>query len=108
MGLSTHQSQIVVEEFLESADGPELRDYRCYTFDGVVKAMNVCSAPHRSRNENSFAIRLEGIHADQIQGAAARDSMERPANLKELVATAEKFGKGLDFVRIDLYHTRAV
>jgi len=98
--------KIVVEEFLESADGPELRDYRCYTFDGVVKAMNVCSAPHRSRNENFFCDPdWKEFTLTKYKERRPATPMERPANLKELVATAEKLGKGLDFVRIDLYHT---
>jgi len=96
--------QILVEEKLHSALGGELRDYRFYTFDGVVKAINVGSATYRKHRQNVFLdCQWQPIPLTRYKERLPEPLPPRPPRLEQMIAAAERLGDGLDFVRIDLY-----
>lgn len=98
--------RIIVEETLESADGGELKDYRLYTFDGVVKAINVGSPGYRRRNENVFLdAAWNEIRLSEYQERLPDPRPARPDSLPRMIEAAGRLGRGIDFVRIDLYDT---
>ena len=98
--------RIVVEELLQSANGSELFDYRFYTFDGHVRAINVGAPSYRRGHVNAFFrpdwSLFELTHYSEPLPARLP---ERPALLPEMLAAAERLGRDLDFVRIDMYQT---
>jgi hypothetical protein len=98
--------RIVVEEILQPAAGTELLDYRFYTFDGQVCAINV-GAPSFRRDHLNVFFRPDWTRFELSRYTEKLPDMppERPALLAEMVAAAERLGRGLDFVRIDLYQT---
>jgi len=97
---------IVVEETLVSADGGELKDYRLYTFDGAVKAINVGSPGYRRRGENIFLdAEWREIPLTRYQERLPDPRPPRPAALPRMVEAAGRLGRGIDFVRVDLYDT---
>ena len=98
--------RIVVEELLVSKDNKALKDYRMYTFHGVVKAINVGSAIFRRDSENAFFDRSWKEFKLTTYKETRPDSLpEMPASLGEMIDVAQKLGDEIDFARIDLYDT---
>jgi hypothetical protein len=100
------QPRILAEEMLQSETGGELMDYRFYVFHGVVRAINVGSASYRRNHENVF------LSPDWLPFQLTRYKERipdllpaRPDGLNEMVQAAERLGRGLDFVRVDLYQS---
>lgn len=98
--------RIIVEELLTSEDKKELKDYRMYTFDGVVKAINVGSGLFRNNGENVFF----DPNWQEFKLTSYREKLPeplpvKPASLKEMIEVAQCMGKEIDFARIDLYCT---
>ncbi|MEO6907729.1 MAG: ATP-grasp fold amidoligase family protein [Abditibacteriaceae bacterium] len=98
--------KIIVEKLLFSRDNQPLYDYRFYTFEGVVKAINMGSPLFRKHTKNIFfdaewnefpLTRYMEARPDQIP--------KMPDCLPEMLGLAKKLGEGIDFVRIDLYDT---
>ncbi len=98
---------IMVEElFSPQYAGEELLDYKVYTFNGVAKVINILGPTIRKKNEN---VLLDPNWQEYI---LIHDKYNRPStlprkpdNLKEIIDSAEKLGKGIDFVRVDFYNT---
>ena len=97
--------RIIVEELLMPRVGDVLIDYRCFTFNGKVIAINEDSPLHNM---------VEGVFVDanwqpfDIPKHIEKPPVpfpERPETLDEIVAAAETLGQGLDFARIDIYDT---
>jgi len=100
------EPQIMVEKALEQCGGGELIDYRCFTFEGKVKAVYVDSP--------TASVNLQRRFVDpnwkefSINNPKAKTSPvlpERPQNFAEIIQTAEKLASDMDFVRVDLYDT---
>jgi hypothetical protein len=101
---------IFVEERLQQAAGGELLDYRFFTFDGVVQMIGVGSATYRRNGENVFFTPdWKPIALTQYRERLPDPLPSPPSRLAEMIAAAERLGKGIDFVRVDLYDsTRGV
>jgi hypothetical protein len=100
------QPRICVEELLVPRTGTTLKDYRLYTFYGVVKAINVGAAIYRRTHENAFF----DAEWNEIPLTVYREKRpdplpEKPAGLGEMIEAARRLGENLDFSRIDLYDT---
>lgn len=101
------QPKIIIEELLVPKEGADLKDYRFYTFQGTVKAINVGSPNFRRDHLNAFfdpewSLIPLSRYAESLPSPLPR----RPECLGEMLAAAEQLGKGIDFVRVDLYDTR--
>ncbi|MBI5944543.1 MAG: hypothetical protein HY864_09255 [Chloroflexi bacterium] len=98
--------KIVIEEVLEQKGGGALVDYRCFTFNGSVKAVQVSSPELKSRNSNMFVDEnWKELKLTVYRESAPNPPLERPDNFDEVIRAAERLGAGLDFVRVDLYNT---
>lgn len=98
--------QIIVEEFLTPRQGSELHDYRMYTFDGVVKAINVGSPSYRRDNLNAFFYPdWTLIPLSHSLEELPHELPARPERLNELITAASRIGGEIDFARVDLYDT---
>jgi hypothetical protein len=96
---------IVVEEKLEPHDGVALIDYRCFVFDGVVKVINQDSPMYDMKTNLFVDANWQPFDLPQHYEKLPDPLPEKPQNLCEIVKTAERLGKGLDFVRVDLFNT---
>ncbi|OQY32276.1 MAG: hypothetical protein B6I38_04855 [Anaerolineaceae bacterium 4572_5.1] len=98
--------KIIVEELLVSKDNKALRDYKLYTFQGVVKAIAVRSAIYRKNGENViFDPDWKEIKLTTYRDRRPDVIPEKPAMLGEMIDIAQKLGEEVDFARIDLYNT---
>ena len=96
--------RIVVEPLLQPRLGPELMDYRFYTFNGEVKAINVDSARYmRDKLEAVFDADWNLVELCRLDEALPAVLPERPATLAEMIACAGRLGEGVSFARIDFY-----
>lgn len=100
------RKHILVEELLAPRQGTELMDYRFYTFDGVVRAINIGCASYRARNENAFFTPdWQPVSLTVYRESLPEPLPARPEALPEMLAIASRLGRGLDFVRVDLFDT---
>ena len=100
------QPRIIVEELLQPASGPELIDYRFYTFDGVVRAINVGSPSYRRNHQNVFlAPDWQPIELSRYDEQMPDPLPTAPSIFPEMLDAAARLGAGVSFVRVDLYHT---
>jgi len=98
--------KIIVEQLLIPRDGTDLKDYRFYTFQGAVKAVNIGSPIFRRDHLNAFFTPdWNLIPLSRYVEALPSPLPQRPESLNEMLAAAERLGQGLDFVRVDLYDT---
>lgn len=98
--------KIFVEEILFAQNGKELMDYRLYTFQGVVKAINVGSPSLRRNQENIFFDpNWNEIELTEYREKVPDSIPVKPDSLSEMIRIAETLGKGMDFLRIDLYNS---
>jgi hypothetical protein len=94
--------RILVEHLIPGVGGALPTDYKCLVFDGVCRLFYVVDGRFADH-------RIAVFHAD---GTAAQVGIISPRpdvlpelapNWRELVAMAEELGRGLDFIRADLY-----
>lgn len=98
--------KIIVEETLASSDHGELKDYRMYTFHGIVKAINVGSPRYRSEWQNVFFTPdWQAITLTKYIESLPDPLPSQPPRLTEMIDIAARLAHDLDFARIDLYDT---
>jgi hypothetical protein len=99
------EPKILIEEALVQKDGGFLIDYRCHTFDGVVKAVEIDSPMFRN-NEGMIVDRNgKNFKLTHYRYKHPNPPHEIPGNFREIVRAAEKLVMGLDYIRVDLYNT---
>lgn len=94
---------IFAEEYKEDEFG-ELRDYKFFCFNGVVKALFV--ATDRSVGHVKFDyFDRDFNHLDFTQSHPMSNvTLKKPDNFEKMIELAERLSKGLPHVRIDLYN----
>jgi len=99
------EPMILIEESLVQKGGDFLIDYRCHTFNGVVKAVEIDS-PMFKNNEGMIVDRNgKPFRLTHYKYKFPDPPHEIPGDFREIVLAAEKLGKGLDYIRVDLYNT---
>lgn len=96
--------RIIAEPYLEDNTTKELRDYKFFCFDGVVKALFVAT-DRGSKEETKFDF-FDGDynHLPFINGHPNADVIpQKPDHFEEMKVLASKLSKGIPHVRVDLY-----
>ena len=96
--------RVLCEPYIEDLSTKELRDYKFFCFNGVVKAMFIASERQTNKEPffNFFDINFNELiftqgHPRKIPAPA------KPKRFEEMVEIAEKLSVGMPHVRIDLY-----
>lgn len=94
---------VFAEQYLEDATG-ELRDYKFFCFNGVVKYLFIATE-RQSGGEVKFNYFDADFHAlDIVQRHPMSDKkIEKPALFEDMKELASELSKGLPEVRVDLY-----
>ena len=97
--------RILAEAYMEDTATAELRDYKFFCFDGVVKAMFVATDRQKEGEEVKFDFYdADYNHLPFRQGHPnANRPTEKPATFEQMRQLAEKLSRGLPQVRVDLY-----
>ena len=100
--------RIVVEEFIDDESGDAPIDYKFMAFDGTVRVIHApknrfsvqkVTCYDRCWNKLDVLGIADGVHA-------VVEDVPWPDRLDEMILTAETLGRGIDFVRVDLYATK--
>ena len=99
--------RILAEEYIGSDDGTPPDDYKFFCFDGVVRAICVCT--NRSGKHADyyfFTPAFEPLPVNEATANMREDAdIRKPERLDEMIALSEKLSAGIRHVRVDLYDT---
>ena len=97
--------RIIVEEYMEDKKTGELRDYKFFCFDGVVKALFVASERQKEGEETKFDFFDEKYnHLPIINGHPNASIIpEKPSCFQNMIDLASKLSKGIPHLRVDFY-----
>ena len=100
--------RVIAEEYLEDDSG-ELRDYKFFCFDGVVRFFKVDFNRSIEHHANYYDTNLQLISiGEKICPPVPSYHIAFPDNIGEMMAIAERLSKGFLFVRVDLYNVGKV
>ena len=97
--------KIFAEKYMEDKNTGELRDYKFFCFDGVVKALFVATDRQKTGDSVKFDFfDVDYNHLDFTNGHPNATSLpEKPHNFELMKELAEKLSQGIPHVRVDLY-----
>lgn len=94
---------VFAEQYLEDATG-ELRDYKFFCFDGVVKYLFIATERQSGGEVKFDYFDANFNHLDLIQKhPMSGKRIEKPKMFEQMKALAAQLSKGLPEVRVDLY-----
>jgi hypothetical protein len=94
--------RVIVEEFLADENGGIPNDYKFFVFDGKCLFMHVDLDRADNHTRAIFNRDWEPINA-LVDYPRAQIPPEKPARFDRMVEIAEELGRGINFVRVDLY-----
>ena len=97
--------RIIAEKYMEDEKTGELRDYKFFCFNGLVKALFIATERQKAGEEVKFDFFDENFnHLPIRQGHPNASTVpEKPECFEEMKALAFKLSKGIPHVRIDFY-----
>ena len=94
--------RILAEPYMHDEKTGELRDYKFFCFDGIVKSVLVTS--NRTDVLNLDYFDADFNHLPFKQGYEnSKKQLDRPVNFELMKNLASKLSAGIPFVRVDLY-----
>jgi len=94
---------LLIEEYLTQQDGRPPRDYKFYVFDGRALYLEVHFDRFSDHRANIYERNLKLLKFKLIS-PPYEGPVAFPPNIEEMFALADRLGRGLDFVRVDLYN----
>lgn len=95
--------KIIAEKYMEDAGG-ELRDYKFYCFNGVMKFVMINSDRNTDKPTRADYFDRDFNWLDFTWGYShAEVHPQKPEQFEKMVAIAEWLSKGLPHIRVDLY-----
>lgn len=97
--------RIIAEKYMVDESGYELKDYKFFCFDGKVKAMFIATDRSADTETCFDFFDRDFNHLPFTNGHPnARREIPKPQGFEEMIALAEKLGKGIPQSRIDFYN----
>lgn len=100
--------RVLCEAFIGDADGTLPDDYKFFCFDGVARAVCVCT--NRSEKHADYLFFDRDFNRFPVNEATANLPEDvappKPARFEEMRALAQKLSGGIKHVRVDLYDTK--
>lgn len=102
--------RIIAEKYLEDSKTRELRDYKFFAFDGIVKAMFIATDRQRKGAETKFDyFDINFTHLPFTNVHPNADACPaKPERFDEMVRLAEKLSVGFSQLRVDFYEVNGV
>ena len=97
--------RIIAEQYMEDSDTHELRDYKFFCFDGVMKALFIASERQVKGEETKFDFfDADFRHLDIRNGHPNADEPPaKPKTFEEMKKMAELLSKDIPHLRVDFY-----
>ena len=98
--------KIIAEKYMEDNTFHELRDYKFFCFNGVADCVMVCLGRSTGNTKFYFYDKEWKLCRYNILGKSiiGNGDVEKPDNISDMFAIAEKLSQGIPFSRIDLYN----
>jgi len=100
--------RVLCEAFIGDADGTLPDDYKFFCFDGIARAVCVCT--NRSEKHADYLFFDRDFNRFPVNEATANlpenVALKKPARFEEMLALAQKLSGGIKHVRVDLYDTK--
>lgn len=97
------KGRIIAEKYLQDQSG-ELRDYKFYCFNGVVKCLLIASNRFTNHNFNYYDRNFTPMPIVSSFGTQLHETLVKPEYFDQMIEMAECLSKGLPQIRIDLYN----
>ena len=96
--------RIIAEKYMEDSVTHDLRDYKFFVFDGVVKAMYIATERGSGEEVKFDFYDAEFNHLPFTQGHPNADVMpSKPSRFEEMKEIAARLSKGFPQLRVDFY-----
>lgn len=95
--------RVIVEKFIESDDGEQLRDYKVFCFNGRAKYIRVDSDRFTCHKANVFTDKWELLPEFKMGFENSDYTFSKPAQLEKMLEYAEKLSSDFLHARIDFY-----
>ena len=96
--------KLVIEKFLKEKNKSALTDYKFYCFDGVAKFIDVHIDREDDHKQGCFDLNFNLLPFGKSKSyKSISSSIEKPANLDEMVQLSQTLATNLPFVRVDFY-----
>ena len=92
--------KIICEKYLETNQGTLPNDYKIYCFNGVAKAILVCTERAEGLKLSFFDLKWNTL---DIGASPNQLNIKKPDNLDQMIKYAEKLSSAFPFVRVDFY-----
>lgn len=103
-GYSKIPRAILIERMIEMPDGSVPEDYKFFVYHGKAHFIQVDHGRFTDHTRTYFDAAWIKVPVQVIYPNAPH-ALEKPQDLEQMVAIAEKIGAQFDFVRVDLYST---
>lgn len=94
--------RIILEEYIENAQGLLPLDYKIYCFNGVAKLVLVCSEREEDLKLDFFDLNWNRLDIGHKKDESVK-KIKKPVCFDEMVKHAEELAKPFPFVRVDFY-----
>lgn len=95
--------RIIAEKYMVDESGKELKDYKCFCFDGKVAMIQVDFDRFASHKRNLYTTKWEYINESILYPNNPERMIEKPKKLDEMLNIASLLSKGFPHVRVDFY-----
>lgn len=95
--------RIIAEEYLQTEDGSDLRDYKVHVFNGKAKLVQVDIDREHIHRRNLYTTEWEYLPYSLLYPTASDVVIHKPECLEELIRLSEMLAKGFIYVRVDFY-----
>lgn len=97
--------RIIAEQYMEDSTSHDLRDYKFFAFDGVVKALFIATERQKIGEDTKFDFfDVDFKHMDLIHGHPNASVMPaKPYNFEKMKDLASVLSKGYPHLRVDFY-----
>ena len=97
--------RIIVEAYMEDSTTKDLRDYKFFTFNGVVKLLFIATERQTVGEDTKFDFFDENYNHLDIKNGHDNAAIipPKPQNFEEMKRLAEMLGRNFPHVRVDFY-----
>lgn len=99
----TINPRIIVEKYMVDESGCELKDYKFFCFNGVVKYVEVDWGRFVKHQRNIYDLDWNLQPFEMSYPKNEEYQIPKPKNLEEMLRIASDLSQGIPFLRVDLY-----
>lgn len=97
--------RILCEKYMVDESGTDLKDYKFFCFNGIVKFFKIDFERATHHRANYYDAQCNILpFGEKSYPPNPQKHIVFPSNIREMISIAEKLSKNIPFVRVDLYN----